>query len=92
MHTLNWPQKLPGTKKPNSVVISVQIIQRITFCNVFAKFHDAPQKSSAFILEDLLAMNPPRVQPLGASYSGVSCALACGGQLECYKINGHQQL
>lgn len=47
------------TKKPNPVAISVQLIQRITFHNVFAKFH-TPQKSPAFIPEDLLAMNPLR--------------------------------
>lgn len=78
---------------------SVQLIQCHRFHNAFAKFH-TPKKSPAFIPEDLLAMNPPQglqtssslAQPVDTSYFGVSCFLACGGQLEFNKINGQPQL
>lgn len=47
------------TKKPNPGARSVQLSQRITFHNVFAKYQ-TPSKSPTFILEDLSAMNPLR--------------------------------
>lgn len=72
------PEKHNWTKKQSPAAKRVHFVLHIRFHKVFVKFH-TECKSPAYILEDLLEMNPLRglqtssslAQPLSASYFGV---------------------